>query len=86
MVCGNFTKFSASKDDPNLGAKFTDWLERFENAELIAWGIEDNRQKKPLVISNAGDVAWEKWRICISAEREKTLQEYFDKREILTLK
>ena len=46
MVCGNFT--IASKDDPNLGAKFTDWLERFEN-ELIAWGITNDLQKKALL-------------------------------------
>ena len=52
-VCGNFTKFSASTDDPNLGAKFTHWLERFEN-DLVAWGIKDDCQKKALLISNAG--------------------------------
>ena len=88
MVCGNFTIFFASKDDPYLGAKFTDWLERFEN-ELIAWGIEDDRQRKALLISNGGDVAWEKWRTCTSTEKgndeayeraKKTLSEYFDKK------
>ena len=88
MVCGNLTKFSTSKDDPNLGAKFTDWLERFEN-ELIAWGIEDDRQKKALLISTAGDVAWEKWRTCTPVEKgddkayktaKETLSEYFDKK------
>ncbi|KAK3749040.1 hypothetical protein QZH41_005695 [Actinostola sp. cb2023] len=82
MVCGNFTRFTKAKDDPNLGSKFTDWLAKFEN-ELIAWGVDDERQRK------AGDVAWEKWLTCTTEEKgndkaydsaKKTLSDYFDKK------
>ncbi|KAK3702511.1 hypothetical protein QZH41_005674 [Actinostola sp. cb2023] len=88
MVCGNFTRFTTAKDDPNLGAKFTDWLAKFEN-ELIAWGIDDDRQRKALLLSHAGDGAWEKWLTCTTEEKgddkaydsaKKTLSDYFDKK------
>ncbi|KAK3728358.1 hypothetical protein QZH41_011397, partial [Actinostola sp. cb2023] len=88
MVCGNFTRFTTAKDDPNLGAKFTDWLAKFEN-ELIAWGVDDDRQRKALLLSHAGDGAWEKWLTCTTEEKgddkaydsaKKTLSDYFDKK------
>lgn len=85
---GNFIKFIASKDNPNLGSKFTDWLERVE-IELIAWNVMDEKQKKALLLSHAGDIAWEKWCTCTVTEKgdeqahrtaKTTLSQYFDKK------
>ena len=88
-ACGNFTKFTGSNDDPNLGTKWSDWLERFEN-EIVAWDVTSKKQQKALLISYAGDIAWEKWKTCTAAEKgddsnydqaKKTLSDYFDRKK-----
>ena len=85
----NFTKFNARKDDPDLRAKLTDWVERWSENELIAWGITDYRQKKTLLITYSGDVAMENWQTCTEAEKgndkahkaaKKTLSDYLGKK------
>ena len=68
VVSGSFQTFTGSKDDPNLSAQWTEWLERFEN-DLVAWAIDDDTRKKALLLRYGGDLAWEKWSTVPADER-----------------